>query len=140
MGYKFTAQWLKGANNEAADALSYQQPADGDDLAEHEIDTHHSQAAVYGAPSIAQLRSSTLPPSEEDNLQLRRRCSVGPLHSLQWVRQWGVLVGESLSNDRLKGFIVLVLVCMLPELLSDRLWLSTTYPYQSSSNHAQPPP
>ena len=74
MGYKFTAQWLKGANNEAADALSrhpYQQPADGDDLAEHEIDTHHSQAAVYGAPSIAQLRSSTLPPSEEENLQLQ---------------------------------------------------------------------
>jgi hypothetical protein len=34
MGYKFTAELLKGANNEAADALSrhpYQQPADGDD-------------------------------------------------------------------------------------------------------------
>ena len=74
MGYKFTAQWLKGASNEAADALSrhpYQQPADGDDLAEHEIDTHHSQAAVYRAPSVAQLRSSTLPPSEEENLQLQ---------------------------------------------------------------------
>jgi len=58
MGYNFTAQWLKGANNGAADALSHhphQQPADGDDLAEHEMDTHHSQAA----PSLPRTLHST---------------------------------------------------------------------------------
>ena len=64
MGYNFTAQWLKGSNNGAADALSrhpYQQPADGDDLAEQEIDAHHHQAATC---HFAQIRTSTLTSSK----------------------------------------------------------------------------
>ena len=62
-GYNFTAQWLKGSNNGASDALSrhpYQQPADGDDLAEQEIDAHHHQAATCQALTFAQIRTSTL--------------------------------------------------------------------------------
>ena len=74
MGYNFTAQWLKGANNEAADALSHhphQQPADGDDLAEYEMDTHHSQAALCQRLSIAQIHASTLLPSQQENLHFQ---------------------------------------------------------------------
>ena len=74
MGYNFTAQWLKGADNGAADALSrhpHQQPADGDDLAEHETDTHHSQAALCQGLSIAQICASTLLSSQQENLHLQ---------------------------------------------------------------------
>ena len=70
----FTAQWLKGSNNEAADALSrhpYQQPADGDDLAEQEIDTHHHEAATCQALTFAQIRTSTLTSSKNENLRLQ---------------------------------------------------------------------
>lgn len=69
-----TAQWLKGADNRAADALSHhphQQPADGDDLAEHETDTHHSQAAPCQGLSIVQIRASTLLPSQQENLHFQ---------------------------------------------------------------------
>ena len=74
MGYNFTAQWIKGTNNGAADALSrhpHQQPADGDDLAEHETDTHHSQAASCQGLSVAQICASTLSPSQQENLHLQ---------------------------------------------------------------------
>jgi hypothetical protein len=74
MGYHFTAQWLKGTMNEAADALSrhpHQKPTDGDDLAEQDMDTHHSQAAPYQGLSIAQMRASTLLPSQQENLHLQ---------------------------------------------------------------------
>ena len=40
MGYNFTARWLKGAKNQAADALSrhpYCKPTQGDDLAEFDL-------------------------------------------------------------------------------------------------------
>ena len=73
MGYNFQAQWIKGSSNEGADALSRhpsQQPADGDDIAELEVDTHHYQAVVSEASSIAQIHSSTLPSSEDENLHL----------------------------------------------------------------------
>ena len=72
MGYNFTAQWLKGSNNGAADALSrhpFQQPADGDDLAEQEIDAHHHQAATCQALTFAQIRTSTLTSSKNENLR-----------------------------------------------------------------------
>ena len=74
MGYNFTTQWLKGVDNGAADALSrhpHQQPADGDDLAEHETDTHHSQATPCPGLSITQIRISTLLPSDQENLHLQ---------------------------------------------------------------------
>ena len=74
MGYNFTTQWLKGTDNQAADALSrhpHMQPADGDDLAEQETDTHHHQAATYPAMSITQIRMSAVLPSEQENLHLQ---------------------------------------------------------------------
>ena len=74
MGYNFTAQCLKGASNGATDALSrhpHQQPADGDDLAEYKMDTHHSQAALCQGLSIAQIRASTLLPFQQENLHLQ---------------------------------------------------------------------
>lgn len=58
MGYNFTAQWLKGANNEAGDALSrhpYHPPNQGDDLAEYEIDTNDGMVITTQALSIAEL-------------------------------------------------------------------------------------
>ena len=58
MGYNFTAQWLKGANNEAADALSrhpYHPPNQGDDLAKYEIDTNDGMIITTQASSIAEL-------------------------------------------------------------------------------------
>ena len=70
MGYNFTAKWIKGAANEAADTLSrhpHKQPADGDDLAEQENDTHHNQAAAGQALSITQICMS----SEHENLHLQ---------------------------------------------------------------------
>ena len=72
--FLITAQWLNGADNRAADALSHhphQQPADGDDLAEYETDTHHSQAAPFQGLSIAQMRVSTLLPTQQENLHLQ---------------------------------------------------------------------
>ena len=74
MGYNFTTQWLKGTDNQAADSLSrhpHMQPADGDDLAEQETDTHHHQAATYPAMSITQIRMSAVLPSEQENLHLQ---------------------------------------------------------------------
>ena len=74
MEYNFTTQWLKGTDNQAADALSrhpHMQPADGDDLAEQETDTHHHQAATYPAMSITQFRMSAVLPSEQENLHLQ---------------------------------------------------------------------
>ena len=73
MSYNFTAQWLKGAKNEAADALSrhpLQPPDQGDDLAEYDIETHNSPIIASQALSIAQIRASTLLPPEQENLHL----------------------------------------------------------------------
>lgn len=71
MGYNFTAQWLKGANNEAGDALSrhpYHPPNQGDDLAEYEIDTNDGMVITTQALSIAELRASA---SIHENLHLQ---------------------------------------------------------------------
>ena len=73
-GSWITISLLKGASNGAADAFSrhpHQQTADGDDLAEYETDTHHSQAALCQGLSIAQIRVSTLLPSQQENLHLQ---------------------------------------------------------------------
>ena len=73
MSYNFTAQWVKGTKNEAADALSrhpLQTPCVGDDdLAEREVDIDNNQTPNSQAPSLAQIRASTLQP-EEENLHL----------------------------------------------------------------------
>ena len=74
MGYNFTAQWLKGTSNEAADALSrhpHDQPRDGDDLGEQEVDTHHFQAAVYQALTLQQVRMSAASQHDMENLHLQ---------------------------------------------------------------------
>ena len=74
MGYNFTAQWLKGTSNEAADALSrhpHDQPVDGDDLGEQEVDTHHFQAAVYQALTLQQVRMSAASQHDMENLHLQ---------------------------------------------------------------------
>ena len=73
MGYNFTAKWIKGSSNGAADALSrhpHQQPADGDDLAEYDMDTHHNQAPICEGLSMAQIRATTLPTAQQENLHL----------------------------------------------------------------------
>ena len=73
MSYNFTAQWVKGTKNEAADALSrhpLQTPCVGDDdLAKREVDIGNNQTPNSQAPSLAQIRVSTLQP-EEENLHL----------------------------------------------------------------------
>ena len=74
MAYNFTAQWLKGKDNNAADALSHhphQAPNAGDDLPEHKIDTHDVQPTVVQALSISQLRSNTSTPPQPENLHLQ---------------------------------------------------------------------
>ena len=71
MGYNFTAQWLKGSKNEAADTLSHHpyHPANvGDDLAEYEIDTNDGVVTTTQALSIAELRASAL---THENLHLQ---------------------------------------------------------------------
>ena len=75
MAYNFTAQWLKGANNQAADALSHHPHSplnQGDDLAEYEIDTKNGQAITSQALSIAQLRLSRLNQEEHGELAFER--------------------------------------------------------------------
>ncbi len=75
MAYIFTAQWLKGTKNEAADALSrhpYQSPVQGDDLAEHDVNTDTSQVVTSQAPSISEIRASTMDPLEHENLHLQK--------------------------------------------------------------------
>ena len=78
MGYNFTARWLKGAKNQAADALSRHpccKPTKGDDLAEFDL--------LNGeAPSISQIRAaSTEHTWEPENLhlqELRRHAADDP--------------------------------------------------------------
>lgn len=75
MGYNFTAQWLKGSKNEAADALSrhpHQSPHEGDDLAEYELDSHYdSPTTAIKALSFSQVRELTLQPFQWENLHLQ---------------------------------------------------------------------
>ena len=76
MAYNFTAQWLKGAKNEAADALSrypHSPLVTGDDLAEYEVDIGDDleKTSCQAALSIAQLRDYTSSPSEQENLHLQ---------------------------------------------------------------------
>ncbi len=61
LSFNFTAQWLKGTKNEAADALSRHPriiPGDEDSLADMEVDIF--AGISYIAPSISQLRNSML--------------------------------------------------------------------------------
>ena len=56
MAYNFTTQWQRGKDNSAADAPSrhpHWTLNTGDDLAEHEIDTHEAQPIVVQALSIS---------------------------------------------------------------------------------------
>ena len=70
MAYNFTVQWLKGTQNEAADALSrhpHCSPSIGDDLAEYDTD---SNCASTIAPSITQIRATLSNSSDVENLHL----------------------------------------------------------------------
>lgn len=90
MAYNFTALWLKGILNCAADALSrhpFNEPSEGDDLAEYDI---NSKKAL----SIAQIRASTEDPSNQpsfNNAQQSARST--PRHS--------TLPSESTSHNLL---------------------------------------
>ena len=71
MGYNFTAQLLKGTNNEAADTLSchlHHPPNQGDDLAECEIDTNDSVIITTQLLSTAGIQASAL---DHENLCLQ---------------------------------------------------------------------
>ena len=66
MSYNFTAQWLKGTQNEAADALSrypHRLPSVGDDIAEYDTDGNCTPTL---APSITQIRASLSDPSDTE--------------------------------------------------------------------------
>jgi len=66
MAYNFTALWVKGAKNHAADALSRHpcyQPNVGDDLAEYDLQGE--------APALSQIRSSSDDHWEFENLHLQ---------------------------------------------------------------------
>ena len=72
MPYNFTAQWIKGPTNKAADALSrhpYQTPGHGDDLAEQEVHTHDNRRTDQGL-SISQIRASSLESATQENLHI----------------------------------------------------------------------
>lgn len=77
MAYNFTVSWLKGALNHAADTLSRHpcsKPSQGDDLAEYDLNNGE-------APSISQMRASTVGPWESENLhlqELRRHAAEDP--------------------------------------------------------------
>ena len=74
MAFNFTAQWLKGKDNEAADALSrhpHQVPRYSDELAEHEMNAEYSHAVLDQAPSISEIRISNAEPLPVENLRIR---------------------------------------------------------------------
>ena len=74
MAYNFTALWQKGKDNSTADALSHhphQVPNAGDDLAEHDTDTHEIQPTVVRALSISQLRATMTSSQQSENLHLQ---------------------------------------------------------------------
>ena len=111
MAYNFTAQWLKGTNNEAADALSrhpYHSPNLGDDLAEYDIDTNGGPMIMTQALSIAQIRASTLNQMEQENLhlqELRRHANGDPVYQgLKDVILKGFPSQKSSLPDQLKTF------------------------------------
>ena len=59
LAYNFTVQWVKGASNSAADALSRHpcsQPIQGEDMAEFDVDVHSPSSLVKCAQS-AELRA-----------------------------------------------------------------------------------
>ena len=120
MSYNFTAQWLKGAKNEAADALSRHplQPPDlGDDLAEYDIDTNDSQIVASQALSIAQIRASTLLPPEQENLhlqELRRHANEDPIYiALKGVLKRGFPNQKSSLPQQLKVVFETISVWMM---------------------------
>ena len=58
MNYNFTAMWIKGIKNDAADALSRhpcQSPNQGDELAEYDVSLNSSQEIDTQASSISQM-------------------------------------------------------------------------------------
>ena len=72
MAYNFTAQWLKGTQNEAADALSCHPchlPSVGDDLTEYDTDVNLVSTL---APSITQIRASISDLSDMESLHLHK--------------------------------------------------------------------
>lgn len=79
MAYNFTAQWLNGEDNNAADALPchhHQAPNTGDDLVEHEFDSHEGQPKEVRAVTMSQLRNtSSLQEPENLHLQELRKYS-----------------------------------------------------------------
>ena len=85
MAYNFTAQWLKGTHNEAANALSrhpHCPPSIGDDLAEYDTDGNFAPTL---APSIIQIRTSTSNPIDMESLhlhELRRHAAEDPEYQM----------------------------------------------------------
>jgi len=77
MGYSFTAQWLKGALNNASDALSCNpvtDPSPQDLLAETEFDN-------TSAPSPAKIRAITTTVPETTRIQnLKQMAEVDPVY------------------------------------------------------------
>ena len=72
--YNFTAKWIKGSTNEAADALSRhpcQQPCPDDELAEADVALSTSQERCRQAPSITQIRMDALEETDHENLRIQ---------------------------------------------------------------------
>ena len=70
MAYRFTTQWEKGSQHEAADALSrfpHSAPNSNDELAEQDMDAGETTQAM----SFAQIRSSTQHDPDHENLHLQ---------------------------------------------------------------------
>ena len=74
MNYNFTAMWIKGLKNDAADALSRhpcQSPSQGDELAEYDVSLNSSQEIDTQASSISQMLQSATDPADLENLHLQ---------------------------------------------------------------------
>ena len=71
MNYNFTAMWIKGIKNDAADALSrhpcQSSPNQGDELAEYDVSLNSSQEIDTQAPSISQMLQSATDPADLEN-------------------------------------------------------------------------
>ena len=70
MAFNFTAQWLKGIDNEAA-RHPHHVPRYSDELAEHEMNAEYSHVIPDQAPSISEIRLSNAEPLPVENLRIR---------------------------------------------------------------------
>ena len=105
LAFNFTAQWRKGKDNDAADALSRHpstHPTPGEDLAEHDLDTTQTLAVVQCAP-LVDVRAMASPNLRIEGVLEAAREDQEYQDVLQLVQN-GFPPAKSHLPDRLKKF------------------------------------